>query len=224
MKSMILGAAGIIVTAGALPAFAADMAVAEPPVETPITEVAGVYDWGGFYVGVNTGYGWTGADYSSAATGASLFDRDLNGWAVGAYAGYNFFNNGFVYGVEADVKHDFNDDRFDVGGDTFKTETLWGGSVRARLGYAIDRTLIYGTGGYAFTNAALENETTGVREKDTLHGWTIGAGVEQAFTDSVVGRVEYRYSDYGKSDVFDAAGARGDFKTHSVMVGVSMKF
>ncbi|WP_440980888.1 outer membrane protein [Shinella sumterensis] len=224
MKSMILGAAGILVTAGALPAFAADMAVAEPPVETPITEVAGVYDWGGFYVGVNTGYGWTGADYSLAATGASAFDRDLNGWAVGAYAGYNFFNNGFVYGIEADVKHDFNDDRFDVGTDTFKTETLWGGSVRARLGYAIDRTLIYGTGGYAFTNAALENETTGVREKDTLHGWTIGAGVEQAFTDSVVGRVEYRYSDYGKSDVFDAAGVRGDFKTHSVMVGVSMKF
>lgn len=222
MKSMILGAAGILVTAGALPAFAADMAVAEPPVETPITEVAGVYDWGGFYVGVNTGYGWSNAEYS--AGGTTLIDRDLNGWAVGAYAGYNFFNNGFVYGVEADVKHDFNDDRFDVGGDTFNTETLWGGSVRARLGYAIDRTLIYGTGGYAFTNAALENETTGVREKDTLHGWTIGAGVEQAFTDSVVGRVEYRYSDYGKSDVFDAQGLRGDVKSHSLMLGVSMKF
>ncbi|WLS02727.1 outer membrane protein [Shinella oryzae] len=222
MKSMILGAAGILVTAGALPAFAADMAVAEPPVETPITEVAGVYDWGGFYVGVNTGYGWSNAEYS--AGGTTLIDRDLNGWAVGAYAGYNFFNNGFVYGVEADVKHDFNDDRFDVGGDTFKTETLWGGSVRARLGYAIDRTLIYGTGGYAFTNAALENETTGAREKDTLHGWTIGAGVEQAFTDSVVGRVEYRYSDYGKSDVFDAQGLRGDVKSHSLMLGVSMKF
>ncbi|HSX75718.1 MAG TPA: porin family protein, partial [Shinella sp.] len=62
MKSMIFGAAGILVAAGALPAFAADMTIAEPPVETPIVETAaGVYDWGGFYVGVNTGYAWTNA-------------------------------------------------------------------------------------------------------------------------------------------------------------------
>lgn len=223
MKSMIIGAAGILVTAGALPAFAADMSVAEPPVEAPpITEVAGVYDWGGFYVGANTGYAWTNAEYSGG--GATLADRDLNGWAVGAYAGYNFFNNGWVYGVEADVKRDFNDERFDAGGTSFKTETTWGGSVRARLGYAIDRTLIYGTGGYAFTNAKLENLNTGASEKETLHGWTIGAGVEQAFTDSVTGRIEYRYSDYGKSDVFNTPGLDADVKSHAVMVGVSMKF
>jgi outer membrane immunogenic protein len=56
MKSMIFGAAGILLIAGTLPAVAADIAVTEPPVETPITETAGIYDWGGFYVGVNTGY------------------------------------------------------------------------------------------------------------------------------------------------------------------------
>ncbi|MBB5040975.1 outer membrane protein [Shinella fusca] len=223
MKSMIFGAAGILLSASAIPAFSADMAVAEPPVETPITEVAGVYDWGGFYVGVNTGYAWTGVDYS--AGGASLVDRDLNGFALGGYAGYNFFNDGWVYGVEADIKRDFNDERFDAGaGTTLETETTWGGSVRARIGYAIDRTLIYGTGGYAFTHAKLNNVTTGASEGETLHGWTIGAGVEHAFTDNVAGRVEYRYSDYSKSDVFGAAGLDGDIDSHAIMVGVSMKF
>lgn len=221
MKSMIFGAAGILVTVDALPAFAADMAVAEPPVETPITEVAGVYDWGGFYVGVNTGYAWTDANYTGGGLAA---DRDLDGWALGAYAGYNVFNNGWVYGVEADVKRDFNDERFDAGGSTFEAETTWGGSVRARVGYAIDRTLIYGTGGYAFTNAKLNNVTTGVNEKETFHGWTIGAGVEHAFTDTVAGRVEYRYSDYNKSDIFGVAGSDGDIDSHSIMLGVSMKF
>ena len=221
MKSMIFGAAGILVTAGALPAFAADMTVVEPPVETPITEVAGVYDWGGFYVGVNTGYARTDANFTG---GGLAVDQDLDGWALGAYAGYNVFNNGWVYGVEADVKRDFNDERFDAGGSTFETETTWGGSVRARLGYAIDRTLIYGTGGYAFTNAKLNNVTTGVNEKETFHGWTIGAGVEHAFTDTVAGRVEYRYTDYNKSDVFGVAGSDGDIDSHSIMLGVSMKF
>lgn len=221
MKSRIFGAAGILATAVSAPAFAADLAVTEPPVETPITEVAGVYDWGGFYVGVNTGYAWTDASYSGGGLAA---DPDLDGWALGAYAGYNFFNNGWVYGVEADIKHDFNENRFDSGGSTFEAETTWGGSVRARLGYAIDRTLIYGTGGYAFTNAKLNNVTTGTNEKETFHGWTIGAGVEHAFTDSLAGRVEYRYTDYNKSDVFGVAGSDGDIDSHAVMVGVSMKF
>ncbi|WP_337182596.1 outer membrane protein [Shinella sp.] len=220
MKSMIIGAAGILITAGTLPAFAADMAVAEPPVETPITEVAGVYDWGGFYVGLNTGYAWTDGDYTGGLPGS----HSMDGWAVGAYAGYNFFNNGWVYGVEADVKRDFNDARFTSGGLPFEYETTWGGSVRARLGYAIDRTLIYGTGGYAFTNAKLTDVTTGARDKETFHGWTIGAGVEHAFTDNVAGRIEYRYSDYNKSDIFGVAGSDGDIDSHSIMLGVSMKF
>jgi len=221
MKSMIFGAAGLLATASALPAFAADMTVTEPPVEAPITEVAGVYDWGGFYVGVNTGYAFTGTDFSN---GITSINRDLDGFALGAYAGYNFFNDGWVYGVEADVKRDFNDERFDAGGTTLETETTWGGSVRARLGYAIDRTLIYGTGGYAFTRAKLENVPAGTSESETLHGWTIGAGVEHAFTDNVAGRIEYRYSDYNKSDVFGAAGVDGDIDSHSIMLGVSMKF
>lgn len=221
MKSMIFGAAGILATAGALPAFAADMTIAEPPVETPITEVAGVYDWGGFYVGLNTGYAWSDGDYTGGALPGS---HSMDGWALGAYAGYNVFNNGWVYGVEADVKRDFNDARFTSGPNTFEYETTWGGSVRARLGYAIDRTLIYGTGGYAFTNAKLNDVTAGTSAKETFHGWTIGAGVEHAFTDNLAGRIEYRYSDYGKSNVFNVPGSDGDIDSHSVMLGVSMKF
>jgi outer membrane immunogenic protein len=222
MKSIIIGAAGILVTAGALPALAADMAVAEPPMETPIVETAaGVYDWGGFYVGANAGYAWTNLDSGGPAPS---IDQNADGFALGAFAGYNFFNDGWVYGVEADVKHDFNNDRFVSGGTNYEAETNWGGSVRARLGYAFDRTLVYATGGWAFTNAELTDRDAGVREKDTVHGWTVGAGVEQAFTETVAGRLEYRYTDYGDSDIFNAAGRSGDLDSHSLMLGVSMKF
>ena len=86
MKSMIFGAAGILVSAGALPAFAADMTIAEPPAETPIVETAaGVYDWGGFYVGVNAGYARTNLNSRGPAP---AIDRSLDDFALGAYAGY----------------------------------------------------------------------------------------------------------------------------------------
>jgi outer membrane immunogenic protein len=195
------------------------MAIAEPPVETPITEVSGIYDWGGFYVGVNTGYAWTDVDVDTAPA----ISDSIDGFAVGAYAGYNFFNNGWVYGVEADIKHDFNEDRFDSAGTTYEAETTWGGSVRARVGYAFDRTLIYGTGGYAFTRASIDDIDAGTDDSDTLHGWTVGAGVEQAITDTMAARVEYRYTDYGDADI-GPAGADADFDSHAIMVGVSMKF
>jgi outer membrane immunogenic protein len=221
MKYMISAAVGMLFTGAVSQSIAADMAVVEPPSEAPITEVSGVYDWGGFYVGANAGYAWTGIDYTGAAP---AIDRDLGGMAVGGYAGFNFVNGSWVYGIEADVKHDFNEDRFTAGGTTFNAETTWGGSVRGRVGYAFDRTLIYGTAGYAFSRAELEDVGAGTRGTETFHGWTVGAGVEQAITDTMAGRIEYRYTDLSKSDIFGVPGSDGDINTHSVMVGVSFKF
>ena len=36
-----------------------------------------------------------------------------------------------------------------------------------------------------------------IENKELLIGWTIGAGVDQAFTKNLIGRVEYLYADYG---------------------------
>lgn len=222
MKAMIYGAVAAFSVAAAGYANAADLETYEPPMEAPITEVGGLYDWNGVYVGATVGYSWTGIDYSGG--GAPAIDRTLEGALLGAHIGYNYQNGNWVFGVEGDVRHDFNESRFAVGGTTYEAETEWGGSVRARIGYAIDRTLIYGTGGYAFTRASLEDVGAGLSDKETFHGWTIGAGVEQAFTDNVIGRIEYRYADYDKSNIFGVPGSDGDIDSHSVMVGVSWKF
>jgi outer membrane immunogenic protein len=83
----------------------------------------------------------------------------------------------------------------------------------------MDRTLIYAAGGWTATN--VEVDTPVGDDDDTLHGWTIGAGVDHAFTDNLFGRVEYRYNDYGNGNL---AGADVDFNQHVVQVGLGVKF
>lgn len=218
MKSIHFGAAVLLIATAATGAHAADLAPEAAPVAPVIEEVSGIYDWNGFYVGAMTGYGWTESDVDDGSFSRS---PGLDGWALGAYSGYNYQTGPWVLGVEGDVRHDWNEQNFDLGGVPMELQTNWGGSVRARVGYAIDRTLIYGTGGYAFTNAELTDRATGESDDKTFNGWTIGAGFEHAFTDNFIGRAEYRYTDYGDKDLM---GVNTDLKSNAVMLGVGWKF
>lgn len=218
MKSLYIGAAALMFATAATTVRAADLAPVEAPVAPVITEVSGVYDWNGFYVGALTGYGWTDADSDDNGDSAS---PSLDGWALGGYTGYNYQMGSWVMGLEGDVKYDWNSDNLDLGGIPMELETNWSGSLRARLGYAFDRTLVYTTGGYAFTNAELRDRDSGDSDDKTFHGWTIGAGVEHAFTENLIGRVEYRYTDYGDSSLL---GVNNDLSSNSLMLGVGWKF
>ncbi|MFD1328598.1 outer membrane protein [Mycoplana ramosa] len=218
MKSLYIGAAALVFATAATSVRAADLAPVEAPVAPVITEVSGIYDWNGFYVGAMTGYGWTDAEADGSGDSVS---PGLDGWALGGYTGYNYQTGPWVMGLEGDVKYDWNSDKFDLGGVPMELETNWSGSLRARLGYAFDRTLVYGTGGYAFTNAELTDRQTGDSDDKTFNGWTIGAGLEHAFTDNLIGRAEYRYTDYGDKNLM---GVNTDLSSNSLMLGVGWKF
>ena len=113
---------------------------------------------------------------------------------------------------------------------TTSVDDNWQGSVRARLGYAIDNFLPYITGGVAWTDFDVTQTLAGVGTvdtSDTFVGWTIGLGLEYAFTPNLIGRVEYRYTDYG--DNTDNLGLFGfndnvDFHDNTVRIGVAYKF
>jgi outer membrane immunogenic protein len=148
--------------ASALPAKAADMAVKAPP--RPV--VAAVYNWTGFYVGVNAGYGWaqdpdvvfsniTGTLVGPAAV-PGVVSPDVKGFLGGVQAGYNFQSGNFVFGVEGDADYaDLrgSDRRFgliDVRRNSYGDQRMdFFGTFRGRAGVAFDRLLIYGTGGLA---------------------------------------------------------------------------
>ncbi|KQP42705.1 porin [Methylobacterium sp. Leaf104] len=140
-----------------------------------------------------------------AGVGAGAFGGRNNneGFVGGGQIGYNYQftpGSGFVVGVEADAQYvDFGNSRnryTNIVGALNPDLTpvnpngLSGldyfGTVRGRLGYAFDRTLVYGTGGFAYgggggSDFGLPNSS----RNDFRTGWTAGGGIEYALpTDS----------------------------------------
>lgn len=210
MKGFLMIAASVAALGASTAAYAAD-AVEQIPTAPVAVDTTPAFTWSGPYLGLHTGYGWGDSDVDGL--GSDSFD----GWRLGGFAGYNWqFSNGFVAGVEGDLNYDWADKNYGGG---FKAESGVNGSIRGRLGYAIDRTLIYAAGGWTATNAKLK--TPAGSDTDTLNGWTIGAGVDHAFTDNIFGRLEYRYNDYGRGELF---GTNVDYKQNIIQVGVGVKF
>ena len=209
MKRILFLAAGVAMFASSS-ALAADAVEAIP--EAPVAvEMPAAFSWSGPYLGVHGGYGWGDGDLDGVG------DESFDGGRFGAFAGYNWqVSNGFVAGVEGDLNYDWNED--EIAADT-DFSTGFSGSVRARAGFAFDRALIYAAGGWTATNVDVDGPAGD--DDDTLHGWTLGAGLDYAFTDNMFGRVEYRYNDYGSGDL---GGADVDFDQHVVQVGLGVKF
>lgn len=210
--------------------------------EVPVPVEAEGFSWTGFYAGVHGGYGWADSDISDTGLPPGLSVRsetDLDGFLVGAHAGAQYqFDNNIVLGVEMDVDYrdgDGNGAFFATGialapGLSQSVEYNWTGSVRLRAGYAMDRWLPYVTGGFAFadydTESQLDGVLLGVSSSESSVGWTAGVGAEYAFTDNMIFRAEYRYSDFGDVDVIvlGALPSEIELRSHDVILGVSYKF
>jgi outer membrane immunogenic protein len=199
-------------TATILLAWSGCALAADPVYEEPV--VASAYNWSGVYLGVQAGYGWADADVTIFTAIPTSISADLDGAFAGALAGYNFQSGNFVFGIEGDI----NKSWIELDDEDGDAEIDWFGSVRGRLGYAWDRTLLFGTAGIAFAHG----ETSVVADDDvSFTGWTAGLGAEHAFTDNWLGRAEYRYYDFGTEDI-----TRGevDLTMHTVSVGLAYKF
>lgn len=212
MKTLFL--AGLL-SALSLPALAADI-VTEVAPEPVATETVTAFDWTGAYIGLQAGGTWVDGKFRVPGTSVS---EDFNGGFIGKFVGYNFMIDNFVIGVEGDINYAWNENSYRVAGVRGDVGTDWSGSLRARLGYSLDRALIYATGGWAATNGYIE---TPARDWNrTFHGWTVGAGVDFAMTDSIFVRAEYRYTDYNDRTF---GGVNVDLDQHTATLGVGFKF
>ena len=142
-------------------AYAADAAIEEPPAPAPVYQEVPIFSWTGGYVGLQGGGLWSDSDVDNFDT--DLFDGDregfgdsFNGGLFGVYAGYNWQSGPWVFGAEGDFNGVWNDETFNVFGQDVDVGSDWLASLRGRVGYAFDRTLIFATGGVAFTQFSAE--------------------------------------------------------------------
>jgi outer membrane immunogenic protein len=220
--------------AGSGSAFAADLpsrtVVPVAPVVVPI------FTWTGFYAGLNAGYGWstTDSDYYDPDTGVLHKQGSDGGFVGGGQLGYNYQFGQFVGGVEVDIQYaDLSSSDGQEYGSPHQKSMDWFGTARARLGFALDRALIYATGGFAFGGGGDDNNyVSGYYYddgKDTATGWTVGGGVEYAVTDSLSAKVEGLYVNLGKDDKKLGTGLypeekRKDNEFAIVRAGINYKF
>jgi opacity protein-like surface antigen len=188
-------------------------------------------DWSGWYLGGNAG--WTSGGYSGNSVGSpvppfsttapdvfrfsTLSDSMIIG---GGQIGFNWQLNQWVFGLEGSIAR--NNLRREVLGpgsavfgtnDSFQFSSDWEAALRARVGFAFDRWLAYGTAGVAGLRAsakasygsnefqvpggvAITPPSSGADEHILLGG-TVGLGAEYALTSSISAGMEYRYSWFG---------------------------
>ncbi|WP_262331707.1 outer membrane protein [Bosea sp. BH3] len=219
MKKYLLASVAAlgIVAAGA--AAAADLPSRKGPVVAPVYVPA--FTWTGFYVGGNAGYGWGNVNAGNVFNGRTVSIGDMDGFVGGGQVGYNYQMGQFVLGLEADIQGADLSTGTNAFGDSVSTDFY--GTVRARVGVAFDRFMPYVTGGWAYGNVKTTIGGLGSTDKSHTGGYAIGAGLEYAFTNNIIGGVEYMYVDLGEKSVLNTGVKIGnDFSV--VRARLSYKF
>jgi outer membrane immunogenic protein len=195
MNKLACGALAATMTMGAAPALAQDV------------------DWTGFYLGINAGYANGDMNIVTANPGGAfdglLIKLDSNGAVAGVTAGANMQMDHIVFGIEGDF--DWSAMTGDAppinfgGQDSIVTGSIDRlGTIRARVGFAADRLLVFATAGLAggavkgvvthFPTDPFTSTTGG-----TQYGYVVGGGVEAALTDNLSVKAEYLYVDLGSA-------------------------
>ena len=235
MKAFVVASAALVASVGA--AMSADLPV------RAVSYTAAPYNWSGCYIGAQAGYAiqnngneqFTAAGARSPTTPAEEANPD--GWKAGGFIGCNLqFAGPWVIGIEGDGEWaDLNGDaRYNEPlGDNYLSRTRVQGSLRGRLGYAVDRLFFYGTGGGAIADIryTYNNFPGPVTQSlsEVGFGFTGGLGIEYAFAGNWTGRIEYRYADFGTIKQTAGIAFPGFTENHrvtenAVRVGLGYKF
>ena len=213
MKKILLGVAGLL--AMATSATAADMA-ARPYAKAPAPIAVAMYNWSGFYVGVNGGGGWSRKcwdinSFFGVAVVPSVAEgcHDASGGTVGGQVGYRWQASAWVFGLEAQGNWaDFNGSNaslvFPAASNRSRIDAF--GLFTGQVGYAFNNMLLYVKGGAAVTNDKYDGFITATnvvfdRASETRWGAVVGVGGEFGITSNVSIAVEYNHLFMGHRDI-----------------------
>ena len=191
---------------GTLAASAADLP-ARTYTKAPPPPVVAVYDWSGFYIGVNGGGGGGQKCWNFVSAGADAGCHNVSGGLAGGQMGYNWQSSHFVFGAE------LSGDWANLTGSNVPVLLTSGTNhshvsgifmATARAGYAWDRALLYIRGGAAWVRQDYFRSCNGITAtsfclpvgfipftgSETRVGGVVGAGFEYAVTNNVILGIE----------------------------------
>jgi outer membrane immunogenic protein len=215
MKTLRSGLLGLALTGAIAHAAAAADWGPSTYKDGPYSPVAA---WTGFYLGVNAGGAWAQANDQFAYAPDAFRGVQPSGGFLGLQLGYNWQGAlGYcclILGFEADIQiAEVNGEGHDNlgNGDAFRLKLENFGTVRGRIGYAMDRSLFYFTGGLAY--GTVKHEAAVAIPADftvnrTTAGYVLGGGLEYKINPAVSLKGEYQYINLGKNDPADPSFGR----------------
>jgi outer membrane immunogenic protein len=220
-KNLLLAAVSLVALSATAPALAADLA-ARPYTKAPAM-IATVYDWSGFYIGINGGgaSAHTTWDQTAALVGGEG-SHNATGGTVGGQVGYRWQSAQWVFGLEGQGNWaDFSGDNLSgLTGFTDRSKIDSFGLITGQVGYAWNNVLLYVKGGAAVVGTKNELRAAGATfssVNDTRWGGTIGAGLEVGFAPNWSVGVEYNHIFLSDKDVTFAG-----FQTDRIRQDVDM--
>jgi len=213
MKKVLLAAAGLVALSVA-PALAADLP-ARTYTKAPAV-VAPIYNWGGFYIGVNGGGGSSHKCWDLIAVGGvgtipttAEGCHDATGGLVGGQVGYRWQASNWVFGLEA------QGDWANLKGSNASSPAAFApivnqtridaiGLFTGQVGYAWNNVLAYVKGGAAVTSDKYNGFLAGVTfdsASETRWGGVAGVGIEVGFAPGWSVAVEYDHLFMGDRNV-----------------------
>jgi len=232
------------------PAVAADMPL---KAETPFVER---FSWTSCYLGGHLGGGFAHKDITDpvqlvqdsflgagSTVGVTTVSPSPNGVVIGGQIGCDYqFASSFVVGVEGAASGSTMKNSRMVGlplgnPDTalVRASTDFLPSLTARIGYAFDNVLLYAKGGAALAGDRFNvtGSFVGVpfafEGLDNRFGWTVGGGVDWAFSHHWSANIEYDYYQFGHGGILMSDGINGfsgivDVKQTVQVVKVGLNF
>jgi outer membrane immunogenic protein len=184
----LLAAAGLLISLAPAQASADDYDFLLPL----STKDLGQIQWTGLMIRPDLGF--PSLNFSGSGAGQL---KTASGFSAGGEAGYDWQLDRLVLGAAFNLAWtDIGADSRGNAGETYRSHLNATGTVRGRVGYVLDRFMIYGTGGFAFSSLQIENRSLGLKDTQDLGGFVAGGGAEWAYNKLLTLRAEFTHLDF----------------------------
>jgi len=238
MKMRVWGAVGCVVVGVGGVGISAAARAADLPARTytkaPPAYVAAIYDWSGFYIGANGGWGGAHNGWNLIGAGGTFPEGRTNGdgGTVGGQFGYRWQTGPIVFGLEAQgnwahVSSSNASIAAANAGLSNRSVLDDFGLFTGQVGYAFNNVLLYAKGGAALTGSSYRDLITGTSTvvgaaSDTRWGAVVGAGLEYGFAPNWSAGLEYDHLFMGSNNVNLTTPAGALFATDAIHQNVDL--